>query len=187
MRTGIFGGTFDPIHSTHLAMARAAADQMDLDEVLFIPTGNPPHKSTGTPFEDRFRMVELACDADWRFVPSRIEEGNSKSYSINTIERLRAQKTTPDVLFFIIGADAYEEIQTWHRWQDVVASVEFIVIGRPGHAIPEIPGARAHRVEMAESDVSSSEIRRELAVGKVPAALPAAVAEYIHEHKLYAQ
>jgi nicotinate-nucleotide adenylyltransferase len=185
MRTAIFGGTFDPIHSTHLAMARAAADQLALDEVLFIPTGNPPHKATGTPYEHRFRMVELACAADPRFVASRIEEGNAKSYSIHTIERLKALKPDANPLFFVIGADAFEEIRTWHRWQEVIAAVEFIVIGRPGHTVPTVPGARTHKVEMAESDVSSSEIRRELAKGIVPPALPNAVAEYIREKNLY--
>lgn len=166
-------------------MARAAADQMSLDEVLFIPTGNPPHKATGTPYEHRFQMVQLACASDPRFVPSRIEEGNAKSYSIVTIERLKRLKPDADPLFFIIGADAFEEIQTWHRWEEVIAAVEFIVVGRPGHLVPAVAGARVHRVVIPESDVSSSEIRRKLARGEMPAALPETVADYIRENKLY--
>ncbi len=78
MKTAIFGGTFDPIHSAHLEMARQAADQFALDRVLFIPAGNPPHKHADTPFEHRYRMVELACAADPRFVASRLEEGERK-------------------------------------------------------------------------------------------------------------
>ena len=87
MKIAIFGGTFNPIHTAHLAMARAAADAFGLDRVLFIPAGNPPHKETDTPYEHRFRMVELACAVDPRFVASRLEEGSEKSYSIHTIDR----------------------------------------------------------------------------------------------------
>jgi nicotinate-nucleotide adenylyltransferase len=90
MRTAIFGGTFDPIHSAHLVVAHEAAEAFALDRVLFIPAANPPHKAAGAPYEDRFRMVELACAADPRFLPSRLEEGHAVSYSIHTIERLRA-------------------------------------------------------------------------------------------------
>ena len=77
MRTAIFGGTFDPIHSAHLVVAHEAAEAFALDRVLFIPAANPPHKEAGAPYEDRFRMVELACDADPRFLPSRLEEGRA--------------------------------------------------------------------------------------------------------------
>ena len=92
MPVAIFGGTFDPIHNAHLIVAREAADAFRLDRVLFIPAGCPPHKSdsTGASWTDRYRMVELACVADPRFEPSRLEEGEQKSYSILTIERVRA-------------------------------------------------------------------------------------------------
>src|ERR1700740_1867732 len=120
MTIAIFGGTFDPIHSAHLIVAREAADTFSLDRVLFIPAGNPPHKGAGAPYEDRYRMVELACAQDARFIPSRLEEGHEKMYSIHTIERVRAENGE---LFFVIGADAFAEIETWHRWRDVVAAV----------------------------------------------------------------
>jgi len=116
MRTAIFGGTFNPIHSAHLEMAREAADTFALDRVLFIPAGNPPHKEAATPYEHRYRMVELACAYDPRFVASRLEEGSEKSYSIHTIERVKA---SGGGVFFIIGSDALAEITTWHRWEDV--------------------------------------------------------------------
>src|ERR1700691_4507249 len=118
MRTAIFGGTFDPIHSAHLVVAREAAEAFALDRVLFIPAANPPHKEAGAPYEDRFRMVELACAADPRFVPSRLAEDRAVSYSIHTIERLKAPGES---LLFIIGADAFAEIRSWRRWEDVVA------------------------------------------------------------------
>jgi len=79
MRIAIFGGTFDPIHSAHFEMARRAADQYRLDRVLFIPAGNPPHKHADASYENRYRMVELACTGDPRFVASRLEEGAAKS------------------------------------------------------------------------------------------------------------
>ena len=182
MKTAIFGGTFNPIHSAHLEMARQAADQFGLDRVLFIPAGNPPHKYADTPFEHRFRMVELACAADPRFVASRLEEGNRKSYSIDTIERVKADNGE---VFFIIGSDAFAEIETWRRWQDVISAVEFIVVARPGHHIVSPPAARVHRLETVELPVSSSEIRDALGRGEMPSELPPAVADYIRVNGLY--
>ncbi len=183
MRTAIFGGTFNPIHSAHLAMARAAADQFGLDRVLFIPAGNPPHKEARTAYEHRFKMVELACADDPRFEASRLEEGNAKSYSIHTIDRVR--RIYGGQLFFIIGSDAFAEIRTWYRWQDVVNAIDFIVVARPGHVIVAPENARVHRLELTESPVSSSEIRHELASGERPAELPPAVADYIRANGLY--
>ena len=84
MKAANFGGTFDPIHKAHIAVARAAADAFGLDRVYMVPAANPPHKASGTSFEDRYQMVELACQADPRLVPSRWEEGLEKSYSIHT-------------------------------------------------------------------------------------------------------
>jgi len=183
MRRAIFGGTFDPIHNAHLVVAREAADTFLLDEVLFIPAANPPHKEAGTPYEHRYRMVELACKEDRRFAPSRLEEESRKSYSIYTIERVKAMGGN---LFFVIGADAFAEIQTWYRWQDVLREVEFIVVTRPGHQYSSPAGARVHRLETVALPVSSSEIRAALARGETPAELPKAVAEYIRANGLYA-
>ena len=182
MKTAIFGGTFDPIHSAHIELARRAADQFALDQVLFIPAGNPPHKRADTFYDHRYRMVELACAADPRFIASRLEEGDRKSYSIDTIERVKAANGE---VFFIIGADAFAEIESWYRWQDVIRAVEFIVAARPGHQIVSPPGARVHRLETVELPVSSSEIRDALARGETPPELPPAVAEYIRANGLY--
>jgi len=184
MRLALFGGTFDPIHKAHLTVAREAAAQFHLDQVWFIPAAHPPHKSdqTGAGYEDRFRMVELACQSDPRFVASRLEEGESKSYSVETVERVRALGEEP---YFIIGADAFAEITTWRRWQDLVRLTEFIVVTRPGHRYAAPPEARVHRLETIALPVSSSEIRQKLAQGVVPPELPAAVGHYILEHGLY--
>ena len=186
MKRAIFGGTFDPIHRAHLVVAREAADAFSLDQILFIPAANPPHKEAGTPYEHRYRMVELACKEDPRFSPSRLEEEARKSYSIYTIERVKAIDNGIGEVFFVIGADAFAEIQTWFRWQDVVREVEFIVVTRPGHQYLSPPGARVHRLDTVALPVSSSEIRAALARGEMPAELPKEVAEYIRTNGLYA-
>lgn len=181
----LFGGTFDPIHNAHLQIAQAAADLCGLERVLFIPSGNPPHRVEGTfaPYEDRYAMVVLACQADPRFEPSRLEAAERKSYSIETIEAVQVAHNVP--LFFLIGADAFAEIQTWYRWQDVVASVTFIVVARPGaeYAVPD--GARTIRLENLSLAVSSSEIRKQLAAHAASPSLPPQVRAYIERHHLY--
>ena len=185
MRIAIFGGTFDPIHSAHLTVAREAADAFDLDRVLFIPAANPPHKEATTPFEDRYKMVELACHEDVRFIASRLEEGREKNYSIYTIQGVRELEGLEAELFFVIGADAFAEIGSWHRWEEVVASVEFIVVTRPGHSYDNPGGARVHRLETVALPVSSSEIRAALAHGETPLDVLPHVMKYIRQHRLY--
>jgi nicotinate-nucleotide adenylyltransferase len=184
MRRAIFGGTFDPIHRAHLVVAREAADAFSLDQVLFIPAANPPHKEIATPYAQRYTMVELACQEDPRFVPSPLEKSSGKSYSIHTIEKVKAMGGE---VFFVIGADAFAEIQSWFRWQDVVREAEFIVVTRPGHQYESPPGARVHRLQTVALPVSSSEIRAALARGETPAELPAAVLDYIRGNGLYAR
>ena len=102
-------------------------------------------------------MTELACQVDPRFVASRLEAGEGKSYSVDTVERVRELGEQP---YFIIGADAFAEITSWHRWQDLVRLTEFIVVTRPGHQYATPPGARVHRLETVALPVSSSEIRQ---------------------------
>jgi nicotinate-nucleotide adenylyltransferase len=187
LRTALFGGTFDPIHNAHLKIANEAAAQFALDRVWFIPASRPPHKSgvTRTPYEHRYRMVELACAGQPLFEASRLEEGTTNSYSIETIERVHALLGAREELFFLIGADAFAEIGTWHRWRDVIASVEFIVVSRPGRAYTVPEGARVFRLEGVDLPVSSSEIRHNLAEGDDRVEVPPAVLDYIHEHGLY--
>ena len=184
MKGAIFGGTFDPIHNAHLGLAYQALDRFLFDEVIFIPAANPPHKTASTPYQHRYRMVELACQSEPRFHPSRIEAGRQRSYSILTIERLR-QERPADQFYFLIGADAFRDIRTWHRWEDVIHAVEFIVVSRPGHDYQTPQGATVHRLESLALPVSSSEIRDELAQGVRPEDVPPAVLDYIRENGLY--
>jgi len=187
LRIAIFGGTFDPVHSAHLALAREAARAFGLARVLFVPASRPPHKSGATVagYEDRYRMVELACQGEPEFEPSRLEEGQERSYSIDTIERVRGGQAPGDELFFLIGADAFAEIATWRRWQDVVGAVRFIVAARPGHDYAVPPGAAVERLDTMALAVSSSSIRARLAAGENPPELPTSVLAYIRERGLY--
>ena len=187
MRLAIFGGTFDPIHAAHLAIARAAAERFHLDRVLFIPAGRPPHKLNAAcaPYADRVRMAELACSADARFEVSRLEEGAKRSYSIDTIERLRAELHPSAELYFVIGADAFAEIRTWRRWEDVVRAVTFLVASRPGAEFDLPPGAKVERIEGLNLEASSSAIRAALAAGQDPVGVPSAVLQYIQRRALY--
>lgn len=167
-------------------MAREAADTFHLDRVLFVPAAQPPHKpeSTGASFEDRYQMVELACNGslDGRFEPSRLEAAEEKSYSVVTLRKVRPLVQD---LFFIIGADAFAEITSWYQWQELLRLTEFIVVTRPGHEYRCPPGAKVHRLDTLALPVSSSEIRQHLASGRVPTELPTQVADYIVRSGLY--
>lgn len=187
MRIALFGGTFDPIHNAHLAIAREASRRWRLARVLFVPADRPPHKGgmTRASYEDRCRMAELACQVEPSFEVSRLEAGTARSYSIDTIEKIRPTLQPGDELFFVIGADAFAEIQTWRRWQDVLRSVEFIVVSRPGHPYAVPPGVRVHRLDDLHLPVSSSEIRQRLAQGDDEVPVPPAVLEYIRRRGLY--
>jgi nicotinate-nucleotide adenylyltransferase len=187
MRLALFGGTFDPIHQAHLAVAREAADRFHLDRVLFIPAARPPHKQHGAraPYEDRVRMAELATAGEPRFRVSRLEEGTARSYSIDTIDKVRGEMAPGDELFFIIGADAFAEIQTWHRWRDVARAVQFIVVSRPNAAFTPFPEVNYQRLDTLNLEISSSDVRRALAAGERPAALAPEVLDYIKTRSLY--
>lgn len=192
-RVGIFGGAFDPVHNAHMAVARAAAAQFHLDRVLFVPSYRPPHKGLAThaPFEDRVRMVELACveltaaDPRTRFEVSRVEEEDAPSYSIDTIAKVRAQLSPGDELFFIIGADAFAELPTWHKWREVARAVRFIVVSRPGYTYDAPAEAKVEGAVELDEPASSSDLRRRLAAGDQVLDAPQGVLEYIRSHGLY--
>jgi nicotinate-nucleotide adenylyltransferase len=185
LRLAIFGGAFDPIHSAHLQIAREALRQGIVDKVLFVPASRPPHKRLHASYEDRYRMIELALENEPGLAVSRLEADLVPSYSIDTIEKLK-QLSPGDRLFFLIGADAFAEIQTWKRWRDVVSAVEFIVVSRPGHRYNVPEGARVHRLDILDLPVSSSGIRERLAAGDDRVDAPPAVLRYIVERNLYA-
>ncbi|HTU47225.1 MAG TPA: nicotinate-nucleotide adenylyltransferase [Bryobacteraceae bacterium] len=186
-RICLFGGTFDPIHEAHLRIAEEALTTFSLDKILFIPAAHPPHKDPAavTPYEERFRMVELACAPYPQFQASRLEEGAEQSYTVDTLRRFRTQLSPADDLFFLIGSDAFEDLESWKEWQDVVAMTEFIVVSRPGadYRVPQ--NARVHRLTGLALPVSSSTIRARLAAGEPTPELPTPVRQFIEENGLY--
>src|SRR5581483_4972823 len=125
-RLCLFGGTFDPIHIAHLKVANEALRAFALNKVFFVPAANPPHKHIGalTPYEDRVRMCEIACLPYPPFEVSRLEAGPEISYTVDTLKKVRAELHPADQLFFLIGADAFEEIRTWKEWEEVLLLTE---------------------------------------------------------------
>ena len=145
MRIALFGGTFDPIHSGHLRAARAAARKFRLDRILFVPSGNPPHKVDDglTPFAHRYAMVALATARDPKFAPSLLESPTPDGrlrYSIDTVRATKRQLKQTDELFFLIGADAFLDIPQWKDFRRLLDLTNFIVVSRPGFSIAQITG-----------------------------------------------
>lgn len=187
MRLGLFGGTFDPIHDAHLAVAKEACDACALDAVWFIPNSVPPHKTDCpvAPWGHRYAMVDLACNSDSRFHPSRLEERNQTSYTIHTLRSVKKGLRPEDELYFLIGADAFAEIGSWYEREAVFALVTFIVLSRPGHTYQIPSGVRAVRLETLQLDISSSTIRRQLASGNYDVPVPPPVLDYILMNDVY--
>ena len=139
----LFGGTFDPIHSGHVAVARAAQRRFHLDCVFFIPSSRPPHKPSAElcAYEHRFAMVALACSEHPRFVPSLAEASvNGAShpvfYSIDTVRRFRQQYNRPgDRIYFIMGADSFLDLRAWKDYTELLQLCDFVVANRPGFRI----------------------------------------------------
>jgi nicotinate-nucleotide adenylyltransferase len=139
-RIALFGGTFDPIHLGHLAVARAAARRFHLDRIYFIPCANPPHKPSSEllPFAHRFTMVALACAEDPRFVPSLAEgetngTGRRVFYSVDTVQRFQREFRRPgDHIYFVMGADSFLDIRAWKNYRTFLGLCDFIVAHRPG-------------------------------------------------------
>jgi nicotinate-nucleotide adenylyltransferase len=139
-RIGLFGGTFDPIHLGHLAVARAAERRFQLDQIYFIPVGHPPHKPASDlpPFEHRFAMVALACAGHPRFVASLAESGSDGdgphvSYSVDTVRLFREEFNKPsDHLYFILGADSFLDLRAWKDYDVLLDLCDFVIASRPG-------------------------------------------------------
>lgn len=133
-RIGVFGGTFNPIHNCHLTIARQARQRLKLDLILFIPTGDPPHKAQESlaPARHRLEMVRLAVASDPGFSCSELEARRAgKSYSIDTIHLLRTEYPKAE-LFFIIGLDAFLEVAGWKQAEELIKHTHFVVVSRPG-------------------------------------------------------
>jgi nicotinate-nucleotide adenylyltransferase len=152
---GLFGGTFDPVHRGHLAVARAAAERYALKQVLFVPASKPPHKSVArTPFLHRFAMLTLALQRDKDFIPSLLEapDGTDRpSYTLDTVQRAQKELGRAARLHLIIGIDAFREIAIWHKAVELLRTVEFIVASRPGWSLGDVAGALPKELRPAKA------------------------------------
>jgi nicotinate-nucleotide adenylyltransferase len=189
-RIGIFGGTFDPPHNAHVALARAARDALALDEVRWIPAGQPWQKARRiTAAVHREAMVSLAIAGQERFVLDRIElERDGPSYTIDTVRALQISQPGAQ-WFLVIGADQYAGLHTWRGWQELLGLVTLAVANRPG-PMPPVPAEVLrfpHRVvPLPMLDIAATEIRARAARGEpIGSLVPAAVARYIDLHALY--
>ena len=194
MRLGILGGTFDPIHAGHLAAARAAMECERLDKVVFIPSGDPPHRDPAVASAaDRLEMSRLATAGENRFEVSDIEvRRGGKSYTVDTLRALKALHRDDD-LFLVLGWDAAQLFRTWHEPAEIRKLASVIVVTRPGTGpltgagLEEAGLGRTDSVcERHTPDVSASELRDAIARGEpIGDWLPESVAHYIAKHRLY--
>lgn len=206
---GVFGGTFDPVHYGHLRLAEEMAEAINLDRVLFIPAGQPPHRGAPrTAATHRLEMVRRAIDGNPRFVADSREVTSPRpSYTVDTLIALRAELGDDQPLWLLLGADAFVELPSWHEWRQLFDLAHIAVAQRPGaplmlsDAMPEPlksevlprlvasdPAAGTVRLcAMTPLAISATAIRDTLArQGSVRYLLPDAVLDYIHEQKLYA-
>jgi nicotinate-nucleotide adenylyltransferase len=217
-RIGILGGTFDPVHVGHIDTALAGLRALALDYVLFLPSGTPPHRTvqpSASRFH-RFAMAALAVTGVSGLMVSDLEIGaTGPCYTFDTLVRLHGTGLEAALIFFITGADAFAEIETWSRYPQVLEMANFVVVSRPGYkatALParlpalaarmyglsttvdaqstpvDQPAVRIALVDAPTRDVSSTEIRRRLESDvSIADLVPAAVDTYIRQHGLYSR
>lgn len=207
--TLLYGGTFDPVHAGHLAVARAARDALGTD-VAFLPAADPPHRAApGASAQQRARMLELAIADEPGFSVDRREfQRSGPSYTVDTLGKLRAELGPQAPLAWLVGADAFRGLPSWHRWQALFELAHFVVAVRPGHGLDALPPALAEacagrwctlpeelaqrpaggllRLEMPLQPASATELRRRLGAGEPHGGwLAAPVADFIDRQGLY--
>jgi nicotinate-nucleotide adenylyltransferase len=225
MNIAFFGGTFDPIHRGHVVVARAAAAKFGLKQIWFVPADIPPHKQKTpiTSFYHRYAMVSLALAGEKDFVPSLLEAADpamnggkhQPSYSVDTVRRVKKTLGKSDRLYFLIGMDAFQDIATWHKADELLGECDFIVAARPGFSLADVasslpeklrpqpavtklfrkqkmdgplvlPGVTLHMLPETHESVSATQIRAAVdRGGALKRLLPDAVADYIHKEHLY--
>ncbi|OBB42126.1 nicotinic acid mononucleotide adenylyltransferase [Mycobacterium sp. 852002-51961_SCH5331710] len=192
------GGTFDPIHNGHLVAASEVADRFGLDEVVFVPTGQPWQKDRDvTAAEDRYLMTVIATASNPRFSVSRVDiDRGGPTYTKDTLRDLHALNPDAD-LFFITGADALASILTWQNWEDMFAIANFVGVSRPGYeldgkhiaaAIKELPDDALKLVEVPALAISSTDCRKRAEQDRpIWYLVPDGVVQYVAKRKLYAR
>ncbi len=191
-RIGVMGGTFDPIHHGHLVAASEVAHIFALDEVIFVPTGQPYQKGRQvSPAEDRYLMTVIATASNPRFSVSRVDiDRPGPTYTIDTLRELHAKNGRDDELFFITGADALAEILTWHDADELFTLAHFVGCTRPGHRLSGagLPDGKVSLVEIPALAISSTECRARVEAGEPVWYLVAdGVVQYIAKRRLYAK
>ena len=191
MKLGIMGGTFDPIHHGHLVAASEVAHLFDLDEVVFVPTGEPWQKNGRkvAEAEDRYLMTVIATASNPRFRVSRTDvDRPGPTYTIDTLRELRALHGPSTELYFITGADALAQMLTWHNYEEMFELAHFVGCTRPGHhlADPGLPEGRVSLVEVPALAISSSEVRERVrAAEPIWYLVPDGIVQYINKRRLY--
>lgn len=210
-RVAYYGGSFDPPHRGHIAIAHALLEQFDLDKFVFVPAFHAPHKTSKRPTSayDRFAMLCLVTQNEPAMTVSRIEiEAPERPYSAETLGRLTAERQNEDI-FFVMGADSWEEITTWREWETVLGLTNHIVVTRPGFEIGfdhvtesiranivDLRGDRAFRPDRGRSifvsdavrvDVSATAIRHKIVSGDASWRddVPGEVAKYLEKYQIY--
>ncbi|MDU6743738.1 nicotinate-nucleotide adenylyltransferase [Peptoniphilus harei] len=194
---GIFGGSFNPIHYGHLMICEYIKEEMGLDKVIFIPTGNPPHKDLGVSAEDRYEMVKLAISPNPDFEISDIETTRVKlSYTVDTIRELK-KIYKEEKLYFLIGLDSLFQLKTWKKIGDLSQEIEFVVALRPGYIdkeeinneidfLRENFGTKINLIKTPLYEISSTDLRDRIHEGKsLRYLIPKKVLNYIEESGFY--
>ncbi|MCP2636798.1 nicotinate-nucleotide adenylyltransferase [Microbacterium sp. HD4P20] len=187
-RIGVMGGTFDPIHHGHLVAASEVAQWFDLDEVVFVPTGEPWQKAEVSPSEDRYLMTVIATASNPGFTVSRVDiDRTGPTYTIDTLRDLKALR--PDAeLFFITGADALAQILSWRDHDELWDLAHFVAVSRPGHVLNTdgLPSDDVSQLEIPALAISSTDCRDRVSRGHpVWYLVPDGVVQYIAKHHLY--
>ena len=194
---GIFGGSFNPIHYGHLMICEYIKEEMGLDKVIFIPTGNPPHKELEVSAEDRYEMVRLAISPNPDFEISDIETTRvKKSYTVDTIRELK-KIYKEEKLYFLIGLDSLFQLKTWMKIRDLSQEIEFVVALRPGYLdkeeinkeidfLRENFGTKINLIKTPLYEISSTDLRDRIREGKsLRYLIPKKVLDYIEESGFY--
>ena len=217
-RVAIYGGTFDPVHNGHIEVARRVLQLFELNEVIFVPACVPPHKRNAnvTSAFHRFAMLALATETDQRLLVSTIElDAPEQPYAVETVERMRNALGPETELFFLMGADSWLEIRSWHQWKRLLSLCSFIVVNRPGYefesgchvdmpiSVVDIFGRGCRQLDIAsmhnetphalltdvvQSEVSATRIRAAVQshdTAVLQTMVPIAVANYIEKYGLY--
>ncbi|MBW0105050.1 nicotinate-nucleotide adenylyltransferase [Pseudonocardia sp. KRD291] len=189
-KIGVMGGTFDPIHHGHLVAASEVADRFALDEVIFVPTGQPWQKTSRvvSAAEDRYLMTVVATASNPRFSVSRVDvDRHGPTYTADTLADLHAAMPD-DHLFFITGADALQQILSWHKVDELFRYAHFVGVTRPGYELGDdhLPVGSVTLVEVPALSISSSECRERVTAGRpVWYLVPDGVVQYISKRRLY--